>query len=122
MSPIDQCAVAFTRRGVDFAHHLELHYAHGFVFSTPAFFIMGRPVDRHASATFIRDPKYKEAEGKCNAWWIHGMAGDVAKAWDILPWPMAWIGFERFDNDLRFYSAEDIRRLTIPTNEMATSA
>ena len=47
MSPIDRIAVEYARRGVDFAAALERNYAGGFVFSTPEYFIMGRP---HAGA------------------------------------------------------------------------
>ena len=102
MSPIDRCHAAFAGHGVDFGEALERNYRDGFVFSTPSFFIMGRPHERP------------------NTWFIEGMAGDCAKAWSILPWPMGWVAFHRFDSELHLHRMEDIRRLTVPTNEIAT--
>jgi hypothetical protein len=99
MSPIDRAALSFVKHGVDFAAALERNYQDGFVFSTPDYFIMGREV----------------AEG----WFIEGMAGDFTRAWSILPYELPKIGFERFDNNLRFYPIETLRRMTNPWHEMA---
>lgn len=103
MSPIDRIAVEYARRGVDFAAALERNYAGGFVFSTPEYFIMGRPHPERA-----------------DTWFVEGMAGDCGRAWDILPWPMGWIAFHRFDSDLHLYRMEDIRRLSASTDETTT--
>lgn len=112
MSPIDHCAVAFATRGVDFAHILELHYQHGFVFSTPDYFVMGRPVIRSWSAELIRDPFCTVSPG--DAWWIHGYWGDLLAAFKALPYELPFIGWEKFDLDCRFYPIDAVRRLGIP--------
>jgi hypothetical protein len=98
MSPIDRAALAFVKHGVDFAAALERNYQGGFVFSTPDFFIMGREVD--------------------GGWFIEAMAGDMDKAWSILPYELSRIGFERFDNNLRWHPIETLRRLTLQGHEI----
>lgn len=100
MRPIDRCALTFVRHGHDFAAALERNYAHGFVFSTPDYFIMGR-----------------EREG---GWFIEGMAGDMSKAWSILPYDLPTLAFERFDNCLRSLPLSVVKRLTY--HEMAQTA
>jgi hypothetical protein len=100
MRPFDRCAEEYARHGEDFSGAVARNLADGFLFSTPSFFIMGRPHERP------------------NTWFIEGMAGDCSKAWSILPWPMGWIAFHRFDSELHIHRMEDIRRLTVPTNEI----
>lgn len=104
MSPIDRCHAAFTAHGVDFAAALERNYREGFVFSTPDYFVMGRPHERG------------------NMWFVEGMSGDCAKVWDILPWPLGHIAFYRFDKELHIVPSEALRRLSTPTHEMAQTA
>ena len=107
-----------------FAHDLDLHLAHGFVFSTPEFFIMGRPVDKRGDPAKIVDPTVQWPKEQCNCWHVYLMAGDPTKAWSIMPWPLGWFSFER-NNDLRFYVAERIRRLSLGAldeHEVATPA
>lgn len=111
MSPIEQIKAQFEKHSLCFEAYLNCHLHAGFVFSTPSFFAMGRPVDRHATPRLIRNPGHSFAPDDCNAWWVHGMAGDTHKVWDILPWPLGFIGWERFDEDLRFYPTESLRRL-----------
>lgn len=74
------------------AAQLDQNLQHGFVFSTPDFFIMGR-----------------EVEG---SWFIEAMAGDMSAAWGILPYDLPTITFRRFDNNLRSYPLSVVKRLT----------
>ena len=103
MSPWERIVAKYAEKGdPSLGRALDFNLAHGFVFSTPAFFIMGHELD--------------------GAWFIEGMAGDCSKAWSILPYELPSVGFQRFDNDLRFYPIETLRRLSIPTDEMAKPA
>lgn len=95
-----------------FEYYLLWHMRNGFVFSTPDFFIMGRPVSRLAF-----DPNKLEffPRETCDAWFIHVMAGDMAKAWSILPWELPYLLWERLERGklvCREYRIEDVRRLT----------
>jgi len=56
------------------------------------------------------------------AWFIESFAGSMERAWDILPFELPEIGFQRFDNNPRFYPIDTLRRMTIPTHEMASTA
>ena len=128
MSPIDKCALEFVKHGVDFAAILELHYKHGYVFSTPEFFVMGRAVCSDGHVPCIQDATlndWRYADGRPrtpDAWWLHGAAGNMERVWSCLPYTLPFIGFERFDAECRFYAIDTVRRLTIPThNEMASA-
>ena len=92
MTPIDRAALEYVKHGVDFAAALERNYQEGFVFSTPYFFIMGRPI--------------------MESWINEAMAGDTDKAWSILPYELPFVSFQRFDNSLRFIPSERLRRLS----------
>ncbi len=78
----------------------------GFVFSTPDFFIMGRQQDE-------------------KTWYVHSMAGDMQKAWSILPWHLPFIAFERVRSgkrELTIVPTETLRRLSHDRNQMEHSA
>ena len=106
MSPIDKCALEFVKHGVDFAYCLEQEYQRGFVFSTPDFFIMGFAVRRNVNGLLW------DHSDNPDAWYITGMAGDMDKAWSILPYELPFVSFQRFDNSLRFIPIERLRRLS----------
>lgn len=117
MAPIDlarhvyrsePCARTFEQ---DLAWHLD----NGFVFARPDFFVMGRPVNRHASPSLIVG-QYRFPSATADCWHVYLMAGNVARAWGMLPWELPWVSFER-SNVLRFHRLEAIRRLSgaLPT-------
>ena len=94
-----------------FQEDLELHLINGYVFSTPEFFIMGRGVKRDAPQDQIVDPSYCFPREEQDCWHVYLMSGDVRKVWDILPYSLPFISFER-KNELRFYKSEDINRFS----------
>lgn len=94
-----------------FEEDLEAHYINGFVFSRPDFFIMGRPIVKAADPVLIVDPWMRFPSAFADCWHVYLFAGNLARVWDILPWPLPWVAFER-KNELRFYSQEAIRRLS----------
>jgi len=112
MKPIDHARRIYEREPCanSFEVDLQLHLANGFVFSTPAFFIMGRPVPRGAYEDDIVNPAVVWSPELCDCWHVHVLAGDAGKAWSILPWPLPWLGFER-NNELRFYPMADMQRI-----------
>jgi hypothetical protein len=95
-----------------FEYYLVWHHRHGFVYSTPGFFIMGRHVSRE-----LFNPNKLEyfSPEDSDAWYVHAMAGSMAKAWSILPWELPYLMWERLTEsgrDLRCYPFSDVRRLT----------
>ena len=109
-SPTDQLFELYKRKGLDFGTYVSLHLRHGFVFSTPDFFAMGRPVCRQWTKDDVFNPTMAAPRAIADAWFCHAYAGDISKFWGILPWPLGWIGFQRFDNVLRWVPTEIIRR------------
>lgn len=104
-----------------FSWYVEWHFKNGFVFSTPEFFIMGRAMERGLiekrgmALAFSMRPH-------ADTWYVHAMAGDMSKAWSILPWHLPWIAFERVRNgkrELTFVELERLRRLTMQTTQEA---
>lgn len=93
-----------------FFDDFTLHMKHGFVFSTPDYFIMGRPVNSKAAEAQIVDPACTFKPEECDCWHVYLMAGDVTKVWNIMPYPLPKVSFER-RNELRFYTLDSIRRI-----------
>ena len=116
MTPFDQARAIYGREWCSrtFDEDLALHYAHGFVFSTPAFFVMGRPVPRGAFAADVVNPAVSYAHELCDCWHVHVLAGDASKAWSILPFPLKWLSFQR-NNELRFFPMADMQRILTST-------
>lgn len=112
MKPIDQARVIYEREWCanPFEVDLQLHLSNGFVFSTPDFFIMGRPVPRGAYFGQIVNPAVVFAPELCDCWHVHVLAGNASKAWSILPYPLQWLGYQR-NNELRFFPMADMQRI-----------
>lgn len=75
-----------------FSEYCGWHLQHGFLFSTPDFFIMGRAAVKKSLEDI--GPTWG-AEHNPDTWYIFMMAGDPSKAWSILPYYLPWIAFER---------------------------
>src|SRR6185436_18250051 len=97
MLPFEQAKAVYSKEPCrrSFETDLALHFEFGFVFSTPRFFCMGRPVQRSAPHGLILDPSYTFKPEECDTWLVWLMAGDVSAAWSVLPWPLPWLCFER---------------------------
>lgn len=92
-----------------FDEAMAWHFNLGFVHSTPEFFIMGRPVLSTGDQRAILDYGFYFASK--DAWYVALAAGDLSKAWGVLPYALPLIGFDR-TNEVRFYPLEQVRRLT----------
>jgi len=76
--------------------YTHLHLESGFVFSTPSFFMMGRPVDLGADHFDILNPSMEFKNP--NAWFVYGLAGDFREAMAHVPYYLPAIGWERRDS------------------------
>jgi hypothetical protein len=87
----------------------------GFAFSTPDYFIIGRAVpSQHAG---VSDCANLYPRAFCDAWFIHMMAGNLERVWDILPYPLPLLGYERCVGGVKtlsFVPLERMRRLATP--------
>lgn len=113
MMPVEKAAEVYSREKCarTFREDLEAHLLNGFVFSRPDFFIMGRPVIKSADPALIIDPTHHFPSSECDCWHIYLFAGNMVRAWAIMPWALPWFSFER-KNELRFYSSSVISRLS----------
>ena len=93
-----------------FAQDLDLHLRYGFVFSTPEFFVMGRPVRKDAIERDLVDPGVLFKKSDCDAWMLYLVAGDMAKIVSVMPYPLPWIILER-KNEVRIYPLPEMVRL-----------
>ena len=93
----------------------RIHKQHGFLFVTPDFYVMGRPVRKYAPLEQILDVNHRFEASTCDTWFIFQLAGDMTKAWRILPWELPWMCWTR-DNDpqqeLMFFETRRLMRLT----------
>lgn len=94
-----------------FAEDLEWHLVNGFVFSRPDFFVMGRPVVSTAPDRSLIVGLHRFPSAVCDCWHVYLMAGNMARAWDMLPWELPLVSFER-GNVLRVHRLAAIRRLS----------
>ncbi|HYF36780.1 MAG TPA: hypothetical protein VD994_15905 [Prosthecobacter sp.] len=98
----------------DFWTDLHLHLTHGYVFSTPTAFLMGRPVERMAPHHQITNPAHHFQSP--DAWLVYLAAGDgIREFFRYEPFPLPYFGWER-NNKLRFYERNKLlTKLTIPS-------
>jgi len=121
LTPYERMVALYRERPTEepFSNYVEWHLRNGFVFSRPDFFIMGRPVIKWAAPELIVDLTHRFPSSHCDCWYIFAMAGNMAKAWTIMPWELPWFAWERDQGgkrDLRFYSVATIKRLTLPSS------
>lgn len=110
-TPVEAAAAVYEREvcARSFREDLEAHLLHGYVFSTPDFFVMLRPVDSAASYAQVTDPWVTFPPERWDAWWIYLMAGDMKKARAYFPFILPKIGFER-TNKLRYHGFQFLER------------
>lgn len=93
-----------------FQEDWEAHLLFGYVFSTPEYFIMGRPVCSKAPDEEICNPMISFDPDHCDMWHIFLMAGDTTAAWSCMPYFLPKISFQGKNNNLRKYSFSQLKR------------
>lgn len=117
MSPYTQTLRDWVRRPRDrsLEEYETIHKCNGFVFSTPAFYVMGRPVMKYAPVESILDVEHVFDFAQCDTWFVFVLTGQIEQAWKILPWELPWMCWVR-DNDpqqeLRFFETRRLMRLS----------
>jgi|GEM_PF-1336530 len=108
MTPVEQAKALL---GADWLEALEAHLLHGFVFSTPEAFLMGRPVPRAAE---IRDPWQTWPRAECDAWFVWVGVGRAVGLLSLMPYPLPWIGWHRVGrgwSENHWWPADKVSRL-----------
>ena len=121
MTPYDQAAQVYEQEECvhTFLEDLEYYHRYGYVFSTPDYFVMGRPVCRDWPPEWIVNPIDHHADIQCdlineltlppNLWHIALMSGDTFNVWETLPYRLPGISIEK-RNKLKFYSYDRLQR------------
>jgi len=97
LTPVEGAARVYEKENSarSFREDLEAHLINGYVFSTPEYFCMGRPVSKTAAHEDIVNPWVDFPRERCDAWMVYLVAGDMKAAWKCFPFPLKWIGFEK---------------------------
>lgn len=111
MTPVEQAAAVYEREPCarSFREDLELHLLGGYVFSTPAMFIMGRAVNQHAPQLLITDPAHIFPDAEHDAWLVYLAAGSVSEFFQFCPKWLDFVMWER-KNVLRTYYAQTVKK------------
>lgn len=108
-----------------FKEDLEAHLLHGYVFSGPEWFLLGRPVVSTADIELINDPWYV-FPGPHDCWYVHAYAdtrsnnfvGLVEKVLRYMPYALPLVAWTRQrDERLRVYP---IRKFITWTHKLTT--
>ena len=92
--------------------YLEWHYVNGCVFSRPDLIVANRPVSSKGRWIDIINPAFRFHSNVCDCWHVGILAGNIAKAWEFLPWEMKYMSYERA-NIPRITNLDNLRRLTV---------
>lgn len=112
MTPVEQAKQVYQQEPCarTFEEDIHLHLMHGYVFSTPYYFVMGRAVLRGGCPNEIVNSTFLYAPWRCDCWHVYLFAGDMNKALSMFPYPLPWVSFER-QNKLRFYPFDRLNHL-----------
>lgn len=107
MTPVEQAAAVYEREwcAASFREDVEAHLLGGYVHSTPAAFVMARPVCSTAAEGLILDPWHAFEPAACDAWLIWLAAGDVAGLLALFPRRLPLLGWQK-RNRLRWHGFE----------------
>jgi hypothetical protein len=86
---------------------ISLHLTFGWLYSDPDLLVMARPVAQGADYLRLTNPALSFEEPNC--WWIYLAVGDIGRALKLIPYPLAYIGWER-NNEPRFHLFDRVVR------------
>jgi hypothetical protein len=112
MTPVERAAAVYEREPCAraFVADLELHLLHGYVFNTPEWFMMARPVWSCASHELIIDPSFNDF-AVLDTWHVYLFSGTniyraAFKAQQLAARVMENVSFEK-RNRLRMHRMAD---------------
>ncbi len=122
MSPYERIAAEYTARPRQqtFSYYWVWHCLHGFAFATPDFCIFGRAINKgYCERNGV--PLYAATGDEADTWYLHGFAGDMSKAWSILPYPLPYIAWERMRGNRLELTVIPLDRIRQMTHERETT-
>lgn len=117
MSPIDKVRALYTDKSPrTFEEDLTAHFNHGYVFSTPEYFLMARPVWHEATQEAINNVWKTFHPVLWDTWYIYafalrhdgGLAGLVKNLLTHMPFYLPLVAWERSGDALSFFSTDKL--------------
>ena len=117
MAPIDKVRMLYTEQSPrTFEEDLSAHFYHGYVFSTPNYFMMIRPVWSGAPQEAINDVWCAFTPSSWDTWYVYafalrydkGLAGLVKKLLTHMPFYLPLTAWERSGESLKFHSTDKL--------------
>ena len=117
MSPIDKVRGLYTDNSPrTFEEDLAAHFNHGYVFSTPEYFMMVRPVNHNATQEAINNVWKAFHPLNWDTWYVYafalrddrGLQGLVKKLLTHMPFYLPLIAWERSGDTLSFFSTDKL--------------
>lgn len=115
MTPLDKVRALYTDKSPrTFEEDLTAHMQCGYVFSTPEYLLMARPVWSKATQEEINDVWCSFPLLMCDAWYVYafalrhdgGLHGLVKKLLTHMPFYLPLIAWERSGDTLSFFSTD----------------
>jgi hypothetical protein len=107
MTPVERAKALL---GDSFKEDLEAHLLHGYVFSTPTLFAMGRPVPRGVD---VYGPWMQWPIAACDAFFVWVAVGQLAELLSVIPFDLPWISWVRLGRsweDIHWMQLEDLKK------------
>ena len=94
-----------------FVEDLESYLLHGYVFSTPGYFVMGRAVSVYADPSEIIDPDHVFPVDEHSCWHVALAAGvtPFASFLSLIPYQLPYVSWEK-RNKLRIYRMDRVEQ------------
>ena len=117
MSPLDKVRLLYTEKSPrSFEEDLTAHFYHGYVYSTPEYFLMARPVWSGASQENINDVHRAFPPALWDTWYIYafalrddqGLQGLVKNLLTHMPFYLPLVAWERSGEPLSFFSTDKL--------------
>jgi hypothetical protein len=105
-----------------FEWDLILHFEHGFVFSGPDYFLMGRPVNSASPVAYVLNPEVNWPREECDCWhvWL-SICPNIETLRRLMPWPLPLVSFER-GGQVRFVETDRLTAFANPKLQKDTGA
>ena len=109
MTPREQAELLYEKYRQPRSFNLDIyfHRRSGYVIDTPDYFLMGRPVQKHAPEHLIRDPAIRFSSAIADAWFIWIFVGDIKMMLHLAPFPLPYVGWSRRHGPIRWYTCEE---------------
>ena len=117
MTPLDKVRALYTAESPrTFAEDITAHMQHGYVFSTPQYLMMARPVWSHDTQAQINNVWVSFPPELWDAWYIYafalrddeGLQGLVKNLLTHMPFYLPLVAWERSGEPLSFFSTDKL--------------